>query len=108
MDFAFSSVFDTGFGQLFGRKDPALVSCSQQNNQRLSFDIDQKTILLPFKRQSHKMAKHTQKIRRQIADELFECVWPLCDNVPTIFTSLLTNRLITDKDSSPNSVSNIK
>ena len=22
------------------------------------------------------MAKHTQAIRRQIADELFECVWP--------------------------------
>ena len=32
---------------------------------------------LTFKRQSHKMAKHTQTIR-QIADELFECVWPLC------------------------------
>ena len=32
----------------------------------------------PFKRQSHKMAKHTQTIRRKIADELFECVWPLC------------------------------
>ena len=24
------------------------------------------------------MFKHTQKIRRQKADELFECVWPLC------------------------------
>ena len=33
---------------------------------------------LTFKRQSHKMAKHTQTIRWQIADELFECVWPLC------------------------------
>ena len=22
------------------------------------------------------MVKHTQTIRRQIADELFECVWP--------------------------------
>ena len=30
---------------------------------------------LPFKRQFHKMVKHTQTIRRQIADELFECVW---------------------------------
>ena len=29
-----------------------------------------------FKRQSHKMVKHTQAIRRQFADELFECVWP--------------------------------
>ena len=27
-------------------------------------------------RQSHKMAKHNQTIRRQIAYELFECVWP--------------------------------
>ena len=34
----------------------------------------------PFtlKRQFHKMDKHTQTIRRQIADELFECVWPFC------------------------------
>ena len=31
----------------------------------------------PFKRQSHKMAKHTQAIRRQIADKLFECVWTI-------------------------------
>ena len=26
------------------------------------------------------MAKHTQTIRLQIADELFECVWPFCWN----------------------------
>ena len=25
------------------------------------------------------MAKHTQTIRRQIADELFECVWPFSE-----------------------------
>ena len=31
---------------------------------------------IPFKRQSHKMVKHTQTIRRQFPDELFECVWP--------------------------------
>ena len=24
------------------------------------------------------MVKHTQTIPRQIADELFECVWPFC------------------------------
>ena len=24
------------------------------------------------------MVKHTQTIRRQLADELFECVWPFC------------------------------
>ena len=35
------------------------------------------------------MVKHTQTIRRQIADELFECVWLFCqigakrDNQPT-------------------------
>ena len=38
-----------------------------------------KTYLSPFKRQSHKMVKHTQTIRRQIADEFFECVWPFCE-----------------------------
>ena len=26
------------------------------------------------RRQFHKMVKHTQTIRRQVADELFECV----------------------------------
>ena len=25
------------------------------------------------------MVKHAQTIRRQIADELFECVWPFCE-----------------------------
>ena len=29
-----------------------------------------------FKRQTHKMLKHNQTIRRQTVDELFECVWP--------------------------------
>ena len=28
----------------------------------------------PFKRQSHKVVKHTQTIRREFADELFGCV----------------------------------
>ena len=32
----------------------------------------------PLKGQPHKMVKHTQTIRRQIDDELFECVWPFC------------------------------
>ena len=26
------------------------------------------------------MVKHTQTIRREIADELFECVWPFCES----------------------------
>ena len=25
------------------------------------------------------MIKHIQTIRREIADELFECVWPFCE-----------------------------
>ena len=25
------------------------------------------------------MVKHTQIIRQQFADELFECVWPFCE-----------------------------
>ena len=32
-----------------------------------------------FKRKSHKIVEHAQTIRREIADELFECVWPLCE-----------------------------
>ena len=31
-----------------------------------------------FKRQPHLTVKHTQTIRRQITDELFEYVWPFC------------------------------
>ena len=30
----------------------------------------------PLRVQPHKMVKHTQTIRRQFADRLFECVWP--------------------------------
>ena len=36
-------------------------------------------VALPFKRQSHKMVKHTRTIRQQFADELFECVWLFCE-----------------------------
>ena len=32
----------------------------------------------PFKRQPHKMVKHTQNSSSAIADKLFECVWPFC------------------------------
>ena len=42
-------------------------------------DLVRKKASYPFKRQSHKMVKHTQTIRRQIADELFECVWQFCE-----------------------------
>ena len=40
-----------------------------QNTQFLSV-----VQIYPFKRQLHKMVKHTETIRWQIADELFECV----------------------------------
>ena len=29
----------------------------------------------------HKMVKHTQTIRQQFTDELFEYVWPFCEIV---------------------------
>ena len=35
--------------------------------------------VIPFKRQPHKMVKHIQTIRRQIADELFVYVRPFCE-----------------------------
>ena len=35
--------------------------------------------ILPFKRQFHKRVKHTQTFRRQIVDELFECLTILWD-----------------------------
>ena len=35
-----------------------------------------KKLSLPLKYQSHKIVKHTQTICRQIANKLFECVWP--------------------------------
>ena len=31
-----------------------------------------------LKLQPQKMVKYTQTIRREIADELFECIWPFC------------------------------
>ena len=40
------------------------------SNTRLQTSL----LIYPFKRQFYKMVKHTQTIRRQIADELFECV----------------------------------
>ena len=52
---------------------------------------------LTFKRQPHKMVKHTQVIRRNSADELFECVWRFCGlalnglaNVVAVLTEITT------------------
>ena len=56
---------------------------SNDNPKRLTFENTSASMniwkidilwMLTFKRQSHKMVKHTQTIRRQFADELFECV----------------------------------
>ena len=44
-----------------------------------TFQYGAKIIFKAFTAQSHKMVKHTQTIRRQIADELFECVWLFCE-----------------------------
>ena len=44
-----------------------------------------------FKRQFHKIVKHTQTIRWQIADELFElfeCVWPF--KITPFFTNFIS------------------
>ena len=35
-------------------------------------------VVNPLSAKLRKMAKHAQTIRRQFADELFECVWPFC------------------------------
>ena len=38
-------------------------------------DVSKKWVGFPFKYQPHKMVKHTQTIRQQFADEVFQCVW---------------------------------
>ena len=50
-------------------KEAKTCSTSQQNKLTINFT---------FKHQPHKMVKHTQTIRRETADELFECVWSCC------------------------------
>ena len=56
------------------------IISSKTNLTKRTKDISM-TAMLPYepsKRQPHEMIKHTQTIYRQIADELFECVWPFC------------------------------
>ena len=49
------------------------------NTDAFSYDNDTLyRLCLYIKRQFHKMVKHTQTIRREISDELFECVWSFC------------------------------
>ena len=40
--------------------------------------INESSKCQPFKRQPQKMVIYNQAIREQFADELFECVLPLC------------------------------
>ena len=54
------------------------LSISQKGHQNKTFDIFKIDVYLTVKRQFLKMVKHTQTIRQQIDDELFECVWPFC------------------------------
>ena len=57
-----------------------IVNCKNKTKDPTSVDVkiselqSKIGILEPFKRQYHRMVKHTQTIRWRIADELFECV----------------------------------
>ena len=46
----------------------------QFSNKAIKFNQILWTTCKPFKRQPHKMVKHTQTIRRQFVNKLFECV----------------------------------
>ena len=43
------------------------------------------------------MVKHTQTIRRQIVDELFECVRPFCEVAPKGFNLLDLEKFISSE-----------
>ena len=54
-----------------------MINCNLICEKKANSSSDSSSLFLiyyPFERQFHKMVKHTQTIRRQIADELFECV----------------------------------
>ena len=60
-------------------KGPMDIPCAYLtdflNSSGKLFMVNQHVIgIYPFQCQFHKMVKHTQTIRRQFADELFECV----------------------------------
>ena len=57
-----------------GRKEFDLLVFIQQFLSHMRNDISRLPIHRRKNRQSHKMVKHAQTIRRQIADESFECV----------------------------------
>ena len=52
--------------------------CSCSNIFISNFELLWLFLSEPFKHQPHKIVKHTQTIRRQITDKLFECVWSFC------------------------------
>ena len=58
-----------------------------KTDPKISFHLSSLSIF-NFKREPHKMVKHTQKIRRQIADELFECVCRFCNFVGLVLKGL--------------------
>ena len=60
-----------------------------------------------FKRQSHKMVKHTQTVCQQIGDELFECVWPFCGVGAERVNELLNNLSKENKTMFPRGTSTV-
>ena len=54
---------------------PATCHILLKNETRTSKESEN-LMMLTVETPTHKMVKHTQKMCRQIADELFERVWP--------------------------------
>ena len=52
------------------------------------------------------MTKHTQTIRQQIADELFESVWPFCEIGAKRFKPVLISSMINFVDGLPQELPN--
>ena len=59
------------FSSAFNQKSSPCDECHKKLQALISRKTTSKA---PFKRQSHKLVKYIQKIRRQFADELFECL----------------------------------
>ena len=70
------------YGILWAALSVATIYKTSVNSRMYKKDKKLYEILLrsfnPLSANSHKMVKHTQTIRRQIAGELFECVWLFC------------------------------
>ena len=48
--------------------------CRRKSKENQPFYLQYLTLMVTLYSQPHKMVKHTQTIRRQFADDLFECV----------------------------------